>query len=649
MAKRKNILFITTDYQAWEDNPVDSPFLDMPAMQRIADEGAICQNHYSTAPICMPARYTWVTGQYPHTHGQFDNRPQWVPESSPILMEHLKAAGYYTLGVGKMHFYPIDRMAGFDRRIIADQKEGRGINDDYAKFIRSKGYEGNRIRLKNDQLKEGDFYHCYDFPEAEEMHIDHYVGTQARQLIEQDELGDDPWFMWVSFNGPHSPWDPPSKYSKPYLEMDLPAPRFVSGELDTKSANSTQSRYIYTRDAMEYIDEHPEQRDTLFHSMRARHYGNLTMIDRQVEQVLNALEARGKLEETIVIWTADHGSYLGDHDLIHKSTAMERSAHVPFFVRYPESVPVCSRVAGFTAHVDLFPTLMQIADAPTPQVCEGKNVWPVITGQTPSVQDEAFVEIRNDVTIVNDDWKFTVVIGDWQATDRPIRTGELFDRKNDPDEMVNLYDHPEYADVQAELTQRLVEFSPRLAPLIAPSPTVAPLPQPERYTFAQGEVCNRNSRRQPPHEPGREMTVELTLGSVTTSDTGVLIVSGSFQHGYTVRLDGGKLCFGAQRWQRPPVVLETTLGDSDAPVMIGARWSLDGTIAMSVNGEPVAQGHAGGPMPIIPGREIRSTAGQFCVGCATGAGPDRIPLLSADSEADTFTGVITSAILRLEE
>ena len=129
--KRPNVLFICTDYQAGEDGPsLGAPFLDMPAMDRLCREGAVLLNHYSTAPICVPARYTWVTGQYPHIHGAYDNNGKF-PDDGPVLMRLLREEGYNTVGVGKMHFNPMKHEAGFDRRIIADQKEAGWNRDDF--------------------------------------------------------------------------------------------------------------------------------------------------------------------------------------------------------------------------------------------------------------------------------------------------------------------------------------------------------------------------------------------------------------------------------------------------------------------------------------------------------------------------------------
>ena len=138
---RPNILLVTTDYQSGQDIPtIGHRFLQMPTLERLSREGATFRRHFSTAPICIPARNTLITGQYPHTHGKWENVGGWVPDTSPILMGELKRHGYQTLAVGKLHldFPSDDPLGGFDRWVSADRKGNYGAanqQDDYAGFL----------------------------------------------------------------------------------------------------------------------------------------------------------------------------------------------------------------------------------------------------------------------------------------------------------------------------------------------------------------------------------------------------------------------------------------------------------------------------------------------------------------------------------
>lgn len=454
LEKRPNILFITTDYQSGMDGPsLGSPFLDMPALDRLCQEGMVFSRHYSNAPICMPARYTWISGRYPHYHGAWDNVGHWLPDGTPVLMELLQQAGYQTVGVGKMHFTPWNRQAGFDRWISADRKGNNRSDverqDDYAKFLAQHGMtRWDYLKLQS----EGEIFGVYDWPFDDNLHIDRFVGDQARGVIERREVGE-PFFMWISFNGPHNPWDPPAQFSAPYKKMDLPLGHTFPGELETKPADHTRLKYNYTPQVTRLIDRRPEDRDKIIHRIRAGHYGNLTFIDRQLESILEALDDTGLMDETVIIYSSDHGAHLGDHDLIHKGTHYESSARVPFVVRYPGRIkPQVTR--AFSSQVDLMPTILELAGIPAPPTLEGKSLVPVLFGREEKLQDEVFIEVRGTTSIVTDRWKMGINPQD--------QDGDLYDMEKDPHELDNLFGKPQVAEIQAQLIKRIVRFNPAL-------------------------------------------------------------------------------------------------------------------------------------------------------------------------------------------
>ncbi|MYA40988.1 MAG: sulfatase-like hydrolase/transferase [Gemmatimonadetes bacterium] len=450
---RPNILLVTTDYQSGMDVPaIGHRFLDMPTLDRLSREGATFRRHYSTAPICIPARNTWITGQYPHTHGKWENIGGWVPETSPVLMAELGAHGYQTTAVGKLHLgFPDDEpLGGFDRWVSADRKGNFGAagqQDDYAAFLAERGL------VRDDYLRmgvEAPTPHVYDWPWDESWHIDHYVGARALEIVERGELRE-PWFFWVSFNGPHNPWDPPARCSAPYKEMDLPLGHTFPGELDTKPTDHTRLRFNYTGDIPRLIDSDYRRRDQIIHAIRAGHYGNLSFIDEQMGRVIGTLERRGDLDDTIVLWTSDHGAHLGDHDLIHKGTHYDLSARVPLVVRHPASIEPGVR-DGFSAHVDLMPTILSLAGAPLPEAMEGRDLTALLEDAEASVQEEVFIEVRGNVSIVTDRWKLGLYPHDGE--------GDLYDTEDDPFELINRFEDGDYADVRAELSERIRDFSP---------------------------------------------------------------------------------------------------------------------------------------------------------------------------------------------
>jgi arylsulfatase A-like enzyme len=444
---------ITTDYQSALDVPaIGHRFLEMPTLDRLCREGATFRRHYSTAPICIPARNSLITGQYPHTHGKWENIGGWVPENSPVLMKELSRHGYQTTAVGKLHldFPDDDPLGGFNRWVSADRKGNfgsAGQRDDYADFLSTRGL------ARDDYLRIGvdaPTPHVYDWPWDESWHIDGYVGDRALEIVERAEL-EAPWFFWVSFNGPHNPWDSPARCSAPYKEMELPLGHTYPGELETKPIDHTRLRYNYTGEIARLIDSDYRRRDQIIHAIRAGHYGNLTFIDEQIGRIVDALETRGELDDTVVLWTSDHGAHLGDHDLIHKGTHYDASARVPLVVRYPDKVGPGPR-DGFTAHVDLMPTVLSLVGAPLPESMEGRDLKPILEGTARSVQEEVFIEIRGNTSIVTDRWKMGLYPHDGD--------GDLYDLDDDPFELINRFDDAGYMGIRTQLTERIRAFSP---------------------------------------------------------------------------------------------------------------------------------------------------------------------------------------------
>jgi arylsulfatase A-like enzyme len=368
-------------------------------------------------------------------------------------MESLGGAGYTSVGIGKMHFSPWERMAGFHRRIIADRKGNwKGDNDrldDYARFLAGHGL----TRWDYLKLQEpAEIFGVYDWPYDPSLHIDAYVGAQARTCIEND-LPPSPWFLWVSFNGPHNPWDPPSEYSRMYLDKELPRAKWRQGELATKPKEETRVRFNYTRQVVDLIDRNPDRRDEIIHRIRAGHYGGLTFIDKQLDGIFDTLEKKGILDETLILFSSDHGSHLGDHDLIHKGTIYDSSARVPFIVHSPGRIQA-GTTRAFAGHVDIMPTLLSLAGAPLPPGLEGTDLSPVLLGKAPSVQSHVIIEIRGGTGIVTDKWKMMIYPKDGD--------GALYDLAADPDELTNLYVKPGFAAVRKQLLETMRKTNPAL-------------------------------------------------------------------------------------------------------------------------------------------------------------------------------------------
>ncbi len=460
--QKPNILFITTDYTRGVDLPsYGSPFLEMPNIDRLCKEGAVFTNHISTSPICMPTRYTWVTGQYPHTHGMWDNNRYSIKSDAPMLIREFKNLGYQTLGIGKMHFSPWD--AGsyyYDVRIIHEGQDlGNHLDDDYNKFLKKHGLDRDKIRDVQGpfNLKGGNS--VYDWPFDEELHHDNFVADQTLRIIHEDRLSqNDPWFMWISFSGPHNPWNPPKRYAEPYRNMkNLPLGDFrEDNELREKPIEYTRHRYGYGGNVFELYDAmSDEEKEKLRRYIRAAHYGSLTMIDERIGDILAELRDRRQLDNTIIIFTSDHGSALFDNNMLHKGAHFDTQVRVPFIVWWPDRIKPGVR-SNISSHVDLFPTIMQLTGGKMPKILEGKSLVPMLENPLAKVQDFAVVECTFVTSIISDKWR----IG-FHHYNNEI---DLYDVQKDPHSFYNLAEKPEYASVINQLQKQLVEWRQALSP-----------------------------------------------------------------------------------------------------------------------------------------------------------------------------------------
>lgn len=452
---RPNILFITTDYTRGVDVPaVGAPFLKMPVLDRLTEEGAVFTSHSCTAPICMPARATIVTGHYPHSHSLWDNAAIPVKkEGRPFLIRDLKERGYTTAGIGKMHFHPFEEDFHFDYRVTLEGKDLAYRDDDYERYLEKRGYSRKKIRElegNNPGIPRGQSF--FDWPLEESLHPDAFVGHKAVEAIRNNVIGAEQlWFLWVSFTGPHNPWNAPSRLARIYREMeDLPAGDFVEGELAEKPLDFTRHRYGYGGDLFDYYDHLTEkEKYKLRHDLRAAHYASLSFIDEQMAGILEELEQRELLENTLIIFTADHGSALFDNEMLHKGAPFPTQSMVPFVVWHPgRTAPGVRR--HFSSHVDLYPTLMELAGQKELPSIEGRSLLPMLRDPEAGVRDFVVIESALVTSWMNENWLMGI----------HHLTGEvdLYNLREDPMCHYNLGSQPQQEAVLADLREQLVNW-----------------------------------------------------------------------------------------------------------------------------------------------------------------------------------------------
>lgn len=350
---KPNILLIFTDQQRHDTiHALGNPIIKTPHLDRLAREGVSFASAYTPSPVCVPARCSLVFGQYPHVTGCTDNGDP-MPDDRPTMMQLLSAAGYRTHGIGKMHFTPDSQaLRGFQSREYAEEIRARVADDDYLQFLQAQGYD----HVYDPMGPRGEMYYI---PQPAQMparlHNTNWVGDRAVAFIQEADASQ-PFFLFASFIHPHPPFSPPTPWNKLYRGPLMPLPKVPDQpEAFHTYINKVQNRYKYRDNGID---------NNLLRAMKAYYYGCISFIDYQIGRMLAALEERGLLDNTLILFTSDHGELLGDYHCFGKRSMLDAAARIPLLLRYPERLTpgtVCDTPSSL---VDVVPTLLQAAGIP---------------------------------------------------------------------------------------------------------------------------------------------------------------------------------------------------------------------------------------------------------------------------------------------
>ena len=433
MTDRPNIIFIMPD-QLRHDflSCYGASFIDTPNIDALCAQGIRYERCYSEHPVCVPARASLLTGMNAIKVGVLDNsryvRPDYESCGIQTWPELLNDAGYHTLATGKMHFYPWEKRFGFQERIIAEDKLWGFIQDDYDHFLREAGY------TKRDFVEVPD-YHTYHMactsPQPWEYNVDHFVGREtSRWISEYDDEA--PFAIMVGFPGPHSPYDPASEYAT-YRPEDMPEPIPGNSE-DTSAMRAGRPSRPGTGTSWYAIRNDEDPSSETYMMQRARYAGLVAQIDLEVGRIVDALEEKGILDNTVIIFSSDHGDYLGDHDLGGKGSYYEAACHVPMVVRHPDvgSATVSDDLVTLT---DVTATLMNLAGESVPSYMDARPLTGLgLPGEDP--REHIFGALRNGWMLFDGTWKLC----------RYSRGTHLFNLVDDPTEENNRAQDPSCSD-----------------------------------------------------------------------------------------------------------------------------------------------------------------------------------------------------------
>ncbi len=381
---RPNILFIMSDQHRGDCVGADgNTAIHTPNMDRIANEGVRFSKAYTAVPSCTPARSGLLTGLAPWRHGMLGYGR--VGEKYPVEKPRaLREAGYYTMGIGKMHWCPQRNTHGF-HKVLLDES-GRVESPDFQSDYRS-WFAVEAPNLECDATGIGwNDYRARHYVLPERLHPTHWTGETAVRFLESYE-GPGPFFLKVSFARPHSPYDPPERFWRMYENADLP-----------KAAVGKWAQRYAKRSDDSYRIWHGDLGLEQVRASRQGYYGSVSFIDEQIGRILEALEKRGWFDETLIVYTADHGDMTGDHHMWRKTYAYEASARIPMMFRWPTGLVSAKRGQVVPQPVelrDILPTFLEVAGVPGAETLDGRSLLALARGETEGWRP--YIDFEHDV------------------------------------------------------------------------------------------------------------------------------------------------------------------------------------------------------------------------------------------------------------
>jgi arylsulfatase A-like enzyme len=442
MSERPNLLLITTDQQRFDTiAALGNPDIHTPHLDWLTDEGITFTRAYTDCPICMAARTTIMTGKHGYSIGITGNGGmERAAGARPTLPGVLTAAGYQTRAQGKMHFAPMRRHYGFETMELPMD------------------YYRERHRLAHEGLpKEHGVGENETVPVISTVDETHSLTYwTVRRSIDFLETRDEtrPFFLWTSFAKPHPPLDPCANYWALYANRPVAPPVYGDWSADIAKMPQGFLEPTYCLNNAYRMSDHQ------LADMKRAYYACITQIDYQLGLLFARMREMRLLENTWIVFTADHGDMLGDHRMGAKSTFLEGSAHIPFIIRPPAAswkppVEAGARVEARVGLADVMPTLLAVAGVPVPADLDGTNLLAL-----PAGPDRPFFGAcgGNQFGVMRGSLKYCFA----------LKGGEelLFDLASDPREQRNLTHVPEYAaalrELRTELRANLARHCPEL-------------------------------------------------------------------------------------------------------------------------------------------------------------------------------------------
>lgn len=484
--KQPHIILITTDQQRYDSlSAHGSSFVHTPSMDRLAAEGISFSRAYCPNTVCTPSRASMMTGLHLSRHGAY-NIGTTAVDHSIFLSQLLRGSGYRTHHIGKAHWYawgtnnpetrPVDEagtpftdFVGFETAEVAIGHAGWGVSGHYKRWIEQKGIDPSKFKERFLFQKDANGTSDWELPTA--LHSGTWLVERAVHFLRGHDR-EQPFYLNLGFQDPHHPHTVPLDYPRRVKPSQVPLPPRREEQAPPEqvplfhSGTINESRFrgrfaIAGNESAAWGDYFRDEHKTRL--TRAYYYTMVQLIDDQLGILLDELDRLGYTEDTLVLFTSDHGEMLGDHHIGQKGPLVyEGVTHIPLLMRYPNGFKPC-QVEDCVSLVDLLPTVLDFAGVDDPVRRDGCSLKAVLQGKERLGRSGVRIEYKEESdrirykAWVTPDWKLAVYPGEL--------FGELYDLRNDPGETRNRYDDPELQGVKNRLLVAMLEDMERSEPM----------------------------------------------------------------------------------------------------------------------------------------------------------------------------------------
>ncbi|MBP1966225.1 sulfatase-like hydrolase/transferase [Paenibacillus aceris] len=440
--KKPNIVFLIADDHRFDGiGAYGNQVVQTPVLDSLAAEGVRFTSIYTmggqTAALCVPSRACLLTGtnvfhamvtEKEVKLGETENPQLWaINPSLPTWPEVYRREGYRTFGIGKWH--------------NGKESFAKSFSDGASIFF---GGMGEHIGLPIHAYDPAGIYHADQAKPSDKFSTELFAES-AIDFIQQYKE-EEPFALYVAFTAPHDPRTPPQAYLDRYSNEHIPLPDNFMPE------HPFDNGELYVRD--EQLASFPRKPEEIRQHL-AEYYSMITHMDEQIGRIMQALEESGQREQTIVVYTADHGIALGQHGLMGKQNVYEHSIHIPLIMQGP-GLPQGVEARGLGCQMDIFPTLFELTGTLLPQTVEGKSMVGMISGEATGSRKNVFSAYKNVQRMVSDGrWK---LIRYFRSGEAGTNRAQLFDLYNDPGETCDLAEDPAKLEQLQRMEQELLAW-----------------------------------------------------------------------------------------------------------------------------------------------------------------------------------------------